>query len=109
MIKKGFTFVTGPAQTTFTLGLKNNAPGGGGNDWAIDDISVATCTPVLACSLRRLYMPVMVMPSISLSRRCFSPNYVNWAWKEARTWCYLGQYRISGTGTPVAVAAPGST
>ena len=44
-VKKGFTFLTGPAQTGFTLKFFNNAPGGGGNDWALDDISVATCTP----------------------------------------------------------------
>jgi hypothetical protein len=25
--------------------IRNNAPGGGGNDWAIDDISVASCSP----------------------------------------------------------------
>jgi hypothetical protein len=44
-IKKGFTFLTGPTQTSFTLKFFNNAPGGGGNDWALDDISVATCSP----------------------------------------------------------------
>lgn len=47
-IKKGFTFLTGPSQTSFTLKIFNNAPGGGGNDWALDDISVATCSPNLA-------------------------------------------------------------
>lgn len=44
-VKKGFTYLTGPTQTDFTLKFFNNAPGGGGNDWALDDISVATCTP----------------------------------------------------------------
>ncbi len=47
-IKKGFTFRTGPTQNNFTLKIFNNAPGGGGNDWALDDISVATCSPNLA-------------------------------------------------------------
>ncbi|MEO6070349.1 MAG: hypothetical protein ABIN57_09685 [Chitinophagaceae bacterium] len=46
-VKKGFTFLTGPNQTSFTLKFFNNAPGGGGNDWALDDISVATCSPDL--------------------------------------------------------------
>ena len=46
-IKKGFTYVTGPTQTSLTMTIRNNAPGGGGNDWAIDDISLATCTPSL--------------------------------------------------------------
>lgn len=44
-VKKGFIYVTGPTETSFTLTIRNNAPGGGGNDWALDDISVATCLP----------------------------------------------------------------
>jgi hypothetical protein len=47
-VKKGFTFKTGQNQNSFTLKVFNNAPGGGGNDWALDDISVATCSPNLA-------------------------------------------------------------
>ncbi|HYM94013.1 MAG TPA: T9SS type A sorting domain-containing protein [Chitinophagaceae bacterium] len=49
-IKKGFTFLTGPSQTGFTLKFFNNAPGGGGNDWALDDITVATCSPSMKYS-----------------------------------------------------------
>ncbi|HVF80858.1 MAG TPA: T9SS type A sorting domain-containing protein [Flavisolibacter sp.] len=44
-VKKGFIYVTGPAETSFTLTVRNNAPGGGGNDWALDDINVSTCLP----------------------------------------------------------------
>jgi hypothetical protein len=44
-MQRGFTFKTGPSQTSFVLTLKNNAPGGGGNDWAIDDIALKTCSP----------------------------------------------------------------
>ncbi|MDP4211143.1 MAG: T9SS type A sorting domain-containing protein [Bacteroidota bacterium] len=44
-IRKGFTYLTGPTQTSMIIYIRNNAPGGGGNDWAIDDIGVATCTP----------------------------------------------------------------
>src|SRR5215831_3602758 len=36
-VKKGFTFLTGPLQDSFVMHIRNNAPGGGGNDWAIDD------------------------------------------------------------------------
>jgi hypothetical protein len=46
-MQKGFTFKTGPTQTSMTIYIRNNAPGGGGNDWAIDDISVASCSPNL--------------------------------------------------------------
>jgi hypothetical protein len=44
-VKKGFIYVTGPNETSFTLTIRNNAPGGGGNDWALDDINVSTCLP----------------------------------------------------------------
>ncbi|HTI07215.1 MAG TPA: hypothetical protein VL832_01630 [Puia sp.] len=46
-VQKGFTFKTGPNQNQMTIYIRNNAPGGGGNDWAIDDISVASCSPSL--------------------------------------------------------------
>ena len=44
-IRKGFTYLTGPTQTSMIIYVRNNAPGGGGNDWALDDITVATCVP----------------------------------------------------------------
>lgn len=47
-IQKGLTYLTGPAQTSMVIHIRNNAPGGGGNDWAIDDITVATCVPDIA-------------------------------------------------------------
>lgn len=46
-VKKGFVFKTGAGQTSLTISIKNNAPGGGGNDWAMDDIAFATCLPAL--------------------------------------------------------------
>ena len=44
-VKRGFTYLTGASQTSMKLTIRNNAPGGGGNDWAMDDISLATCLP----------------------------------------------------------------
>jgi hypothetical protein len=44
-VKRGFVYKTGPSETGFEFLIRNNAPGGGGNDWAIDDIVVATCSP----------------------------------------------------------------
>lgn len=41
----GFTFTTGPTETSVTLSLANNAPGGNGNDLAIDNISFRACGP----------------------------------------------------------------
>ena len=41
----GFTFTTEPGQTSVTLALQNNAPGGSGNDLAIDNITFRACGP----------------------------------------------------------------
>ncbi len=43
----GFSFTTGPNTTDFVLAMRNNAPGGEGNDIAIDNISFSTCGPSL--------------------------------------------------------------
>jgi hypothetical protein len=45
--QRGFVFLTGPSETSITISIRNNAPGGGGNDWALDDITLATCPPNL--------------------------------------------------------------
>jgi hypothetical protein len=47
-IRKGFTYLTGPTQTSMIIYVRNNAPGGGGNDWALDDITVASCVPSIS-------------------------------------------------------------
>lgn len=39
----GFTFTTGPNQTSVRLSLRNNAPGGIGNDLALDNITFRPC------------------------------------------------------------------
>lgn len=83
-VKKGFTFLTGLAQTSFTLKYFNNAPGGGGNDWALDDISVATCSPNMT------YSPSLI-PNVCDSNtitirdtvRCFFNNYVYYKWQRS--------------------------
>lgn len=41
----GFTFSTAPGQTSVRLSLRNNAPGGVGNDLALDNISFSPCGP----------------------------------------------------------------
>jgi gliding motility-associated-like protein len=41
----GFTFTTAPGQTEVTLTLRNNAPGGIGNDLALDNIAFRPCGP----------------------------------------------------------------
>lgn len=46
----GFTFAAEPGATQITLTLRNNAPGGFGNDLALDNISFRPCGPSSAIS-----------------------------------------------------------
>jgi hypothetical protein len=101
-VKKGFTFLTGPSQTSFTLKFFNNAPGGGGNDWALDDISVATCSPNLAFTPTN--QPTVCagnVVDIGSYIRSFFNNYTYFKWEKSTnngvTWTSAG---LSGTGSP---------
>jgi hypothetical protein len=44
-ITYGFTFVTAADQTSLSLSLRNNAPGGRGNDLGLDNIAFRPCGP----------------------------------------------------------------
>lgn len=101
-VKKGFTYLTGPSQTSFTLKFFNNAPGGGGNDWALDDISVATCSPNLAFTPSN-NPTVCVGNTVDLGAwvRSYFNNYIYYKWQKSSdaglTWADAGSV---GTGSP---------
>lgn len=103
-IKKGFTYLTGPSQTSMRVTIRNNAPGGGGNDWAIDDISVRLCGPDISFASYPLLTVCDSNEVIGLSAtvRSFFNNYIHYVWERSTdngaTWSSTG---ISGTGTPV--------
>ncbi len=83
-VKKGFVFKTEPGQTSMTVTIRNNAPGGGGNDWAIDDISVSTCLPNMQ------YSP-SITPNVCEGNpltiydtvRSYFDNYVYYKWQRS--------------------------
>ena len=50
-VQKSFTFQNGGG-TSAALDIRNNAPGGGGNDWALDDISLTQCLVLLPVGLQ---------------------------------------------------------
>ena len=83
-VKKGFTFLTGMAQTSFTLKFFNNASGGGGNDWALDDITIATCTPnlVLLPSPNPMVCANNVV-NMSCTVKSFFNNYTYYKWQKS--------------------------
>jgi hypothetical protein len=83
-MKKGFVYKTKVGQTSMNLTIRNNAPGGGGNDWAIDDIAIATCLPVMK------YSP-SITPNVCTGNaitvydtvRSFFNNYTYFKWQRS--------------------------
>jgi hypothetical protein len=103
-VKRGFTYLTGTSQSSLTLTIRNNAPGGGGNDWALDDISLATCLPNMSYS-PSLNPPVCDSNTITINDtiRSYFNNYANNIWQRSTnngtTWTDIPS--TQGTGTPV--------
>lgn len=102
--KRGFTYLTGPTQSSFTMKFFNNAPGGGGNDWALDDISVSTCSPNMKYS-PSLNPIVCDSNSITIydTVRSFFNNYTYYKWQRSTdggaTWTDITA--PAGPATPV--------
>jgi hypothetical protein len=103
-VKRGFTYLTGGSQTSLTLTIRNNAPGGGGNDWALDDITLATCLPNMQ------YSPslnpwtcegnsITIMDTV----RSYFSNYSHYMWQLSTdggtTWTDIPS--TTGSTTPV--------
>ena len=83
-IKRSFVYRTGPSETGFILTLRNNAPGGGGNDWALDDISLRTCYPNMSYSPS--ITPTICANSTITIRdtvRSFYNTYVEYKWQRS--------------------------
>jgi len=108
--KFGFTFLTRPGQTTANFAIRNNSPGGGGNDWAIDDIKVSHCGPnlkmnfapeVLGC--KEAAFPV----SLSDTVRSVYNSYIHFKWQKSNVggiiWNDMTGPGTSGIGSPLFV------
>ncbi|MEP7163990.1 MAG: T9SS type A sorting domain-containing protein [Ferruginibacter sp.] len=107
--KFGFTFQTKPGQTTANFLIRNNSPGGGGNDWAIDDINVSHCGPTLSMNYNPVVLGCSANPFIvKLSdtiRYLFSNSYVYYKWQRSNVggtiWADIAG--ASGMGLPTLV------
>jgi hypothetical protein len=128
-VKKGFVFKTESGQTGMTVTIRNNAPGGGGNDWAIDDISVSTCLPNMQYS-PSITPNVCEAGTITIydTVRSFFDNYVFYKWQRSTnsgsswvditapagpitpywngaSWEYVSSYTIPPSNTTMADSA----
>jgi len=100
--KKGFTYLTGATQTAFTLTIRNNSPGGGGNDWAVDDVSLSTCEPNVDLNITPVLLGCDgVQVNFGVTVKCYFPNYTFYKWQKSTdggtTWIDTG---VSGNEVP---------
>jgi hypothetical protein len=97
----GFRFTTGATQTSATVSIRNNAPGGGGNDWALDDIFVGLCIPDLSILPPPLRLVCLAAPSETIGVIITDPRqqFDTWQWQESldggTTWSFLGTPTVS--------------
>lgn len=83
-VKKGFLFKTGAGQTSVNIVIRNNAPGGGGNDWVMDDVAFSTCLPGLG--MRPTNNPVYCnngQVDMSVAVTSFYSNYSYYQWERS--------------------------
>jgi hypothetical protein len=83
-VKRGFVILTGPTQTSATFTIRNNSQGGGGNDWAMDDISVSTCLPTMRYSPSTVATACFGSPyTIRDTVRSAFNTYTNYKWQRS--------------------------
>lgn len=105
-IKKGFAYLTGAAQTAFKITIRNNSPGGGGNDWAMDDVTLATCEPDVSLNITP---ELLGCPGTQVDFKAtvssYYPNYTFFKWERSidggSTWSNTG---FTGTSVPAFVS-----
>ncbi|MDE3184824.1 MAG: hypothetical protein KGM16_15515 [Bacteroidota bacterium] len=82
--KRGFMYKTGPTETSFTISIKNNAAGGGGNDWVLDDIKLVSCYPNLVMNPSDTATACAGWPiTLSDTVKSYFNNYVNYRWETS--------------------------
>jgi hypothetical protein len=112
--QRGFVFLTGPTETSITISIRNNAPGGGGNDWAMDDISLSTCPPNLLLTPDK---PDTLCEgaddTIRFAISSYVNNYTHWVLKKSldggTTWVAAGLDTLNRADTGTVVPAYNST
>ena len=114
-VRKGFVFLTGPTQNSMIVHIRNNAPGGGGNDWAIDDIGIATCVPQISLTPNK---PDTLCrgsdDTVRFKVSAFFNNYTEWRLEKSvdggATWVSPGIDTLgnAASGSSVPVYNPSS-
>ena len=76
-VQAGFVFTTVAGQTSVILSMINNAPGGCGNDYVVDDISLSPCGPGIALNVIPNQNIFCAGQAVTLQAIYTSGSYVN--------------------------------
>ena len=104
--KRGFTYLTSAAQTGFILTIRNNSPGGGGNDWAVDDVNLSTCEPNVNMNITpELLGCPGTQVDFNATVKSFYNNYTFYKWQKSMdggsSWADAG---VGGNAVPAMVS-----
>ena len=80
-VRRSFVFKTSPAQTSFKVTFRNNAPGGGGNDYAVDDIGLRTCYPIMIYAPPNPIVYIGSALTITDTVRSYFNSYTYYKWQ----------------------------
>jgi hypothetical protein len=99
--KRGFMYKTGPNETGFTISIRNNAAGGGGNDWVLDDIKLVTCYPNLVMNPSDTATACAGWPiTLSDTVKSYFDNYTHYRWETSSDGVNWTPANAGSTRTP---------
>ncbi len=84
--KRGFLFLN--SMDSFRITIRNNSPGGGGNDWVMDDVGVSACIPSLSMNYTPFVLGCRDQPRVDVNLICtvryaYNGSYVYYKWQRS--------------------------
>ncbi len=104
--QRGFVFLNN--LSSFKITIRNNSPGGGGNDWVMDDVNVSACVPTLTMNYAPIFLGCGTGVQADLAgtvRYAYNAGFIHYRWEKSTnggsSWSSTG---VTGTGTPSLVS-----
>jgi trimeric autotransporter adhesin len=84
--KRGFLFLN--TLDSFKITIRNNSPGGGGNDWVMDDVGVSACVPSLGMNYTPYVLGCKDAPTVDINLICtvrysYNGSYLYYKWQRS--------------------------
>lgn len=84
--KRGFLFLN--SMDSFKITIRNNSPGGGGNDWVMDDVGLSACVPSLGMNYTPYVLGCSDAASVFVNLICkvryaYNGSYLYYRWQRS--------------------------